>query len=461
MITTKTSVKSIPATMSGLMLCLFLSALDNSIVATAMPKIIADLHGMRHYSLPFTSYLLFSTVIIPIAGKLSDVLGRKIVVLWGVILFMLTSVLCGFSFNMPMLIIMRGLQGACGGVLASSAFIIASELFPPKQRGKYIGILASMHGLASLLGPVTGGVITDYLSWHWIFYINIPLGLIAFFLVRQNIPLLVHPENSAGLDIKGILLFLSGIFPLLFCFAEGGKLLSWNSPVLLFILIISGTFLYLFIKTERNSSIPLLPTGLLQSHIFRQSAIGAAMAYIALFGMILYIPFLLQVVMKKGAAYSGMIMLPMSLSMVFGGMIGGMLISKFHNYRMSGVVNMLLAMIGMGILLFFGTEISIGTLVIGIIITGLGIGMNFPVVNLAPQAIFPQSKLGIVISTIEFFQVMGGVISTSIMGNMLYHLLNRILLSCIFALFIGLISMLKFNNSEIREGLNRQTNAYS
>ncbi|HPS13515.1 MAG TPA: MFS transporter, partial [Prolixibacteraceae bacterium] len=154
---------NIPATMAGLMLSLLLSALDNSIVTTAMPRIVTDLNGMAHYSLPFTSYLLFSTVVIPIAGKLSDVFGRKVVVLWGLILFMITSALCGLSVNMTMLIVFRGLQGACGGILASSAFIIVSEIFSPKERGKHIGVLASMYGLASLLGPVAGGLITDYL----------------------------------------------------------------------------------------------------------------------------------------------------------------------------------------------------------------------------------------------------------------------------------------------------------
>ncbi|MCG8532340.1 MAG: MFS transporter, partial [Desulfovibrionales bacterium] len=157
-----TKVKIKPA-MAGLMLSLFLSALDNSIVGTAMPKIISSLGGLSYYSLPFTSYLLFSTVIIPISGKLSDIYGRKRVLQWGVIAFIIASILCSFSHSMWMLIAFRGIQGAAGGMVASSTFIVVSAMFPPKERGKYIGILASMHGLASIIGPILGGVITDFL----------------------------------------------------------------------------------------------------------------------------------------------------------------------------------------------------------------------------------------------------------------------------------------------------------
>ena len=315
--------------MAGLMLSLLLSALDNSIVSTAMPKIIGDLQGMEHYSLPFTSYLLFSTVSIPIAGKLSDVFGRKVVVLWGMTCFLLTSVMCALSANMPMLIAFRGLQGACGGVLASSTFIITSELFPPQERGKYIGILASMHGLASLLGPVTGGLITDYISWRWIFFINIPVSLCAFVLLSRNLPKLKHAESSDRLDVKGILVFLSAIFPFLFCFAEGGKLLSWTSPLLIVLFISSLCLMFWFVSLEQKSHSPMLPAGLLKSRIFQKASFSAFLAYVALFSVILYVPYLMQVLQKKGASFSGLMMLPMSLSMVTGGLRAGFLIFIF------------------------------------------------------------------------------------------------------------------------------------
>ncbi len=448
---------NIPATMAGLMLSLLLSALDNSIVTTAMPRIVTDLNGMAHYSLPFTSYLLFSTVVIPIAGKLSDVFGRKVVVLWGLILFMITSALCGLSVNMTMLIVFRGLQGACGGILASSAFIIVSEIFSPKERGKHIGVLASMYGLASLLGPVAGGLITDYLSWHWIFYINIPIGLCAIFLLQRNIPQLVHAENQKRLDVKGILVFLCALFPFLFCFAEGGKMLPWSSPVTWFLLLFSIAMLLLFVRLERKSESPLLPVGLLKSGVFKKSAFGAAMAYVAMFGLVLYVPYLMQIVRGESAAFTGMVILPMSLAMVAGGMIGGALISKTQRYRFQGTFNLALAIGGMAILFLFGSHIAVPWLIIGVLLVGLGIGMNFPVINIAPQAVFPQSQLGIVVSTIEFFQVMGGVISTSVSGNLIHTSLPAVLSVGMAALVLGLITMVLINDRVIREGFAHQT----
>ena len=450
-------VRSIPLAMAGLMLSLLLSALDNSIVSTSMPKIIADLNGMQHYSLPFTAYLLFSTVVIPIAGKLSDVFGRKVILQWGIFCFLLTSALCGLSVSMGMLIVFRGLQGACGGILASSAFIITSEIFPPKSRGKYIGLLASMHGLASLLGPVTGGLITDCISWHWIFYINIPIGIVAWLILRKNIPSLEHADTPKRLDVKGLLVFLCAVFPFLFCFAEGGHLLPWFSLVTAFLFIFSAAMLLVFRQMERKSESPLLPVGLLNNPVFRKSAVGASMAYVAMFGLIIYVPFLMQIVLGKSAAFCGMVMLPMSLSMVSGGMIGGMVVSKTQKYRFQGAFNFLLAMIGMGLVLFGGSQIPVPLLVVAIFITGLGIGMNFPVINIAPQSVFPQSQLGIVISTLEFFQIMGGVISTSVSGNLIRSSLSLVPVVALGALLIGLITMLLLNDQEIREGFARQT----
>jgi EmrB/QacA subfamily drug resistance transporter len=459
MVSNEDSLKSIPATMAGLMLSLLLSALDNSIVSTAMPRIIGDLQGLEHYSLPFTSYLLFSTVAIPIAGKLSDVFGRKVVVLWGMICFLLASVLCAFSANMLMLIVFRGLQGACGGVLASSAFIITSELFPPQKRGKYIGILASMHGLASLLGPVAGGLITDYISWRWIFLINIPIGLCAFWLLRRFLPKLKHTDHSNGLDVKGILVFLSAIIPFLFCFAEGGKLLPWTSPLLFICFALSVCFMFWFARLEQKSHSPMLPPGLLKNRIFRKAAFSAFLAYVALFGVILYVPYLMQIILKKGAAFSGLMMLPMSLSMVTGGMLGGFLVSKFQRFRLLSIVNFSVAIMGFVILLVSGQNIPTAILIIALIFIGLGIGMNFPVVNIVPQSVFPVTQLGIVISTLEFFQIMGGVISTSILGYLLHESLTAILALSIAALVLGIISMSFLDEKTVRKGfLNQKVN---
>jgi EmrB/QacA subfamily drug resistance transporter len=448
--------KNVPLIMTGLMLCLLLSALDNSIVSTAMPQIIRDLNGLRHYSLPFTSYLLFSTVVIPIAGKLSDVFGRKTVVLWGIVWFLASSLLCALSWNMTALIVFRGFQGACGGVLASSAFIITSELFPPRERGKKIGMLASMHGLASLLGPLTGGVITDNFSWHWIFFINIPVGIVALLLLKKHLDLMKHPDQSNGLDVKGIMVFLLAIFPFLFCLAEGGKLVNWGSPAMLGLMLFSILMLVWFVRIEKTSHSPLLPTGLLRNKVFNHAAFSAAMAYLAMFGLILYVPYLLQIVQKKGATFSGLVMLPMSVSMVAGGMLGGTLISRFQRFRKAGTLHFLVAIAGMSLMLGCSASISTPVLMFCVFLTGLGIGMNFPIINLAPQSVFPVAQLGIVISTLEFFQVMGGVVSTSVSGTLIHYSMNAVLIFCIVALLAGLVSIATIDEKKVLEGFAKQ-----
>lgn len=450
------SIKNVSVIMAGLMLCLFLSALDNAIVATAMPRIIDDLKGMTYYSLPFTTYLLFSTVAIPVAGKLSDVFGRKRIVLWGIVSFLISSTLCALSVDMLMLIVARGLQGACGGVIASSAFIITAELFPVKERAKYIGILASMHGLASLLGPVMGGVITEYVSWHWIFLVNIPIGMVAIWLLNKYLPVLKHASQTNKLDVRGILVFLASILPFLFCMVEGGRLLPWTSPLLISLLIVSVFLMICFIRLERISVSPMLPAGLLKNSIFRKSAFIGAMGYVALFGLILYVPYLLQVILKKDAAFSGVMMLPMTLSMVVGGMLGGALISRYQHYRRSGIVNLSIAIVGLLLLFVFGQGISMLQMTVGLLLTGIGIGMNFPLVNIAPQSVISVTQMGILVSSIEFFQVMGGVTATSLFGKLLGTSMSLILLLCIGALAAGLVVSCLLDDKKIKEGFARQ-----
>jgi EmrB/QacA subfamily drug resistance transporter len=438
-------------TMAGIMICLFLAALDNSIVATAMPKIIKSLGGAEYYSLPFTAYLLFSTVIIPIGGKLSDLYGRKKVLIFSVVSFILMSALCGLSQNMFMLVLFRGLQGASGGVVMSSTFIVTSSIFPPKDRGKYIGILASMHGLASLLGPIAGGVITDLISWHWVFYINLPIGFAAIYLVKKHLPLMKQ-NDSEKLDYKTILFFLFAIVPMLICISEGGKSLAWDSIYFIGLSSIAVLMLVVFILNERKSKSPLLPKGMLKEPVFKKSAIGAASAYVAMFGLILYIPYLLQYINNESASFSGMMMIPMSFAIIIGGMVGGKLISTTEKFKLQGFLNLFISSIGMSILFFQGITISYPILIIGIVITGFGIGMNFPVVNIAPQAVFDKKQLGIVISTLEFFQVMGGVIATAVFGNMLGQSMTSIILISIFALLIGAFTLASLNQKRIKEG---------
>src|SRR5208337_2200469 len=256
------SPKRIWLIMSGVMLSLLLAALDNTIVGTAMPKIIHDLHGMAHYAWPFTSYMLFSTSIIPISGKLADIYGRKRIDLIGLVIFLSASALCGLSASMTQLILFRGLQGIGGGTLISNAFIIVGEIFPPKKRGKYVGLVSAMFGVASVLGPTVGGWITDSLSWRWVFYVNLPIGFVAFFILFIVLPPLKRHEGNRQLDPLGIVTFLLAVFPLLLGFSEGGKEYPWLSLPIIAAFVLSAVMFTAFIYSQTKSREPLLSLAL-------------------------------------------------------------------------------------------------------------------------------------------------------------------------------------------------------
>jgi EmrB/QacA subfamily drug resistance transporter len=445
---------SLPKILASLMLCLFLAVLDSSIVGTALPKIVSDLGGLAYYSLPVSVYLLFSAVFVPVAGKLSDVFGRRRVFLSAVALFILASVLCGLSRSMIMFIACRAVQGASGGAIVSGTFIIVSQLTSPEERGKYIGILSTMFGLASVAGPFIGGCVTDALSWHWIFFVNIPVGLAAFALVSSFLPAL-KPDRSSKLDIAGILLFLAAFVPMLALFAETGKHIRFGSSAMTGLAVFSAVMLMLFIAAEKRSDSPMLPAGLLKNRLFAFSALSAFFAYAAMYGVILYAPYQMQIVLHKSASFSGFIMVPMSAAMLAGGMTGGALVSKSMKYRSLGITGFALAAAALAFLLFTGSAVSVKAFIAVIAAAGFGIALTFAVYNVAPQAAYPQSFLGILLSTIEFSQVTGGVVSASLSGSMIGRNPSLLIAMSIAFLLLGALSMSMLNDGKIAEGLEK------
>jgi len=440
--------------LAGLMVALFLSALDNTIVGTAMPRIISDLNALAYYSLPLSVYLLFSAAFVPVAGKLSDVFGRKKIMLWGLALFVAASMLCGFSQSMAMFVICRAVQGASGGVIASSTFIIVSHLAEPSKRGKYIGILATMYGLASITGPLLGGVITAMLSWHWVFYINLPVGAAAFILIGAHAPAL-KPGSSSKFDMVGVVYFLAAFIPLLALFAETGRHITWGSKTMIALSVFSLLMFIVFIINEKRSVSPLLPSGLLRNRLFALSAVGAFCAYGALFGVVVYVPYLVQIVQHKGVMISGLLMIPMSLGMTAGSIAGGTIVSKSMRYKAVGVTGFLLTAGTLALCAILGYSVTGALLIPLLLFAGFGISMTFGVYNLAPQAAYPQSYLGIIVSTIEFIQITGGVVASSVAGNLIGRDPVRALYLCIAFLLAGAVSMALLNDRVIAEGLRR------
>src|ERR1700716_1309213 len=254
-------------TIAGLMLGLFLAALDQTIVGTAMPRVIADLQGFQHYAWVTTAYLLTSTTVVPISGKLSDLYGRKVFLLGSSALFILTSGLCGLSQDMTQLIIFRGLQGLAGGVLTSTVFTVISQIFPPAERGRIQGVFSGVFGLASIVGPLLGGYLTDNLSWRWVFYVNLPVGLVALIVLWFSFPNIRPVIRERRIDFLGAATLVAGVVPLLLALSWGGNDYPWNSPVIVGLFTVAAVMLIIFIQIERHAAEPIIPLSLFRNRI--------------------------------------------------------------------------------------------------------------------------------------------------------------------------------------------------
>jgi EmrB/QacA subfamily drug resistance transporter len=409
--------------MAGVMLTLLLAALDNTIVSTAMPKIIRDLNGMEHYAWPFTAYMLFSTIILPISGKLADIYGRKKITLLGIAIFTVTSMLCGFSRNMIELSILRGFQGIGGGICISSAFIIVSELFPLGKRAKYIGLISSMFALASIMGPGAGGVITDTLSWRWVFFVNIPLSLVAFILIAKNLPLLIHHDEQRKIDVIGVIVFVLAAFPLLFVISQMGSRSFLSFDIVALSVFSAGMFV-LFLRIEKRSKEPLLSLHFFKEKIFSVSVIASSLGNMAVFGAAIYFPLYLQSVRGESATRSGFIMMPMMVSMILATNLSGFLVSRLRRFKSIAVIGLFASSVGMFCFGFFGERSTTPVLIAFSSLAGIGLGMTFPIFTVAPQSVFAPQQIGVVTSLLQFFRSLGGSIGSAIYGAIMISQMN-------------------------------------
>lgn len=405
--------------MAGVMLGVLLAALDSTIVGTAMPDIVRQFQGMEHYSWPFTAYMLFSTAAVVISGKLADIYGRKPVFLSGLAVFLGASVLCGMSNSMIMLIGYRGLQGLGGGMLITNAFAIAGELFQGRDRGKSMGMVGSMFGLASILGPMLGGFITDHLGWIWIFYINIPIGIASFALVFLNLPGKIEETFKRRIDFAGIIAFMAFLMPLLIALSWGGREIAWGSPLIIALFGGSLVSLGAFVYIESRAAEPILPLSLFKNRVFSFTAIGAFFSNALFFGAILFLPLYLQEVRKLSASSSGLLLAPMMATFTIASLLSGHLTSIRGTTKMISVSGSVLGFIGCAMLCFLTPETPIAYLVAGMVVLGFGLGINVSIYNLNVQSAFPLSMIGILTGTIQFFRNIGGTVGIAVFGTLL------------------------------------------
>jgi EmrB/QacA subfamily drug resistance transporter len=411
--------------MLGVMLAMLLAALDQTIVATAMPKIVSELNGLEHLSWVFTSYMLASTVIVPIYGKLSDMYGRKKFIISGILIFLAGSILSGLSQNMLELIIFRAIQGAGAGAIFANSFAIIGDLFTPRERGKWQGLFGGVWGLASVLGPNLGGWLTDNASWRWGFYINIPVGILALVAIIFLMPKIVPNIKERTIDFLGAFLLAIGIITLLLCFVWGGSLYPWFSPQIILLSLASIFSLSFFISVERKAKEPILPLELFKNPIFSVSMVIIFLSAMGMFGAILYVPLFAQLVLGITASHSGTIITPMTAGMVVSSIIVGQLISRTGKYKIIAMFGLGLVTISLYMLAGMNESTEQMQLVIRMIATGIGLGVTFPVFNMAVQNAFDHSRIGVATASTQLFRSVGGTIGTAILGGVLNSKLSQ------------------------------------
>jgi EmrB/QacA subfamily drug resistance transporter len=368
---------------------------------------------MEYYVWPFTIYMLTSTISIILFGKLSDIYGRKHVLIGGIITFVLTSVMCGFSTNMFELIIFRGLQGIGGGILLSLPFIVVGEIFSPRDRAKYMGVLASVFGFADVVGPILGGVITDTLGWRWVFFVNVPVGIVAVTLILYSLPNFKLPDVKKVIDYSGIITLSLTLSSLFLALTFAGDL---NIYLLAALLLFSGIMFLLFLLAEKKAVGPILPLYLFKNPIFSVSAMESFLASALMFCGIIYIPLFAQGVLGISATNSGLIMIPMLFSLTLASIITGQIISKTGKYKKLAIAEFIITGIGVMLLTTMNINTPYYLLLTYSTVLGIGSGMAYTLFNVPVQNAFTLSEIGIVTASMRFFRNIGTIVFVPIFG---------------------------------------------
>jgi EmrB/QacA subfamily drug resistance transporter len=407
---------------AGLMLGMLLAALDQTIVATALPTITGELGGLDHLSWVVTAYLLAATVSTPLYGKLGDLFGRKRLFQIAIATFLAGSVLCGMAQTMGQLIAFRALQGIGGGGLIVLAMAIIAEVVSPRERGRYQGYFGALFGATSVAGPLLGGFFTDTLSWRWVFYINLPLGLLALVVTAAVLPA-GRRHGNPTVDYAGAAILTAAITCLVLCTTWAGTQYAWGSPTIIGLLVTAAVLLVALIGVERRAPEPIVPVHLFRSSTFNVSVSVSFIIGVAMFGSIAFLPLFLQVVNGASATSSGLLLMPLMLGLIGSSTLCGQIISRTGRYKPYPIIGCALATVSVGLLATIGTETSKGTVSAYMVALGIAIGMAMPVLILATQNSVAISDLGVATSSVSFFRSLGGSLGVALFGSVFNNVL--------------------------------------
>jgi EmrB/QacA subfamily drug resistance transporter len=410
--------------LGAILLALFLFALDQTVVGTALPIISTELDGAALYTWAFTIYLLTSTISGPIYGKLSDLYGRRPIFIWAVSLFLAASVFAGLSQEMWQFILARGLQGLGGGAVFPIAFAIIADLYPPEERAKYGALFGAVFGLSSVLGPLLGGFITDTFGWPWIFFINVPLGLISLFVCWRLLPPIKHPESGRNIDYVGAGLFTAALVPILLGLSNK-RTLDWTDPWVGGLILLGLVIAAVFVWWESRAVDPIIRIQLFRNRFFSISVAAMFLAAFGFFGAIVFLPQWFQVVRGMGATESGLNLLPLVFALIVGATVSGQIAARTGRYKPIVFGAMAVLALGLFLLTNLRSDTELPVLWVWMVIAGLGVGPSFALFAALVQNNVQARQVGSATASLTFFQQIGGTIGLTIAGTLLADSLTK------------------------------------
>lgn len=445
--------------LASVMLGLFLSALDQTIVSTAMPAIIAELRGLEYVAWTSTSYLLASTTMVPIYGKLSDIYGRRIILLSGIVIFLAGSMLCGVSQNIFQLIGFRVIQGIGAAALTSTAFAIPADLFSPAERPKYMGLFGAVFGVSSIIGPFLGGYLTDSISWRWVFYVNLPVGLIAFLFILRSMPTL-RRGGIAIIDWAGSIALVFCVVPLLLALTLDKELHPWNSPLIVGLFTLSAVATALFLYAETKAAAPIINLSLFKGKMFSVTMFTSFLNGAAFFGAFLFLSLFMVNSLGVSATEAGSAQMPLMLSFVVGSILASQLVARTGRYKPFILVGFGIMLAGFYSMTQLTVDMTTTDVIWRMLLLGIGLGPVMPLLNLAMQNAVPYAQVGTAVANRQFFQQLGQAVGAAVFGviltTTLTHQIAEELKPVMAQLPVEMRNSMTLDNSAIRNSIGSE-----